>query len=163
MLRGEEAVSKHWLAVVAACALALAGAGCGSESDDPEVGSGGSATTISGVGPDAQAAIDAAYRGSFGEVPAESPDPRRGLNGWFIPIGADLANWREPGQIYEVADTLGWDLTLFDGRFSPDTVVTGIRQAIADKADGIILFVVDCAPVKAGLQAADRAGVPVVN
>lgn len=54
-------------------------------------------------------------------------------------------------------------MTLFDGKFSPETVVSGVRQAIADKADGIMLCVVDRAPIKAALQLADHAGIPVVN
>src|SRR5207244_3512101 len=41
--------------------------------------------------------------------------------------------------------------------------VDGIRQAIAAKADGIILWAVDCAPVKAPLQDAKKAGIPVVG
>jgi ribose transport system substrate-binding protein len=58
---------------------------------------------------------------------------------------------------------VGWKVTQCDGKFSPDAQVSCIRQAIADRADGIVLYVIDCANVKAALQDADKAGIPVVS
>lgn len=58
---------------------------------------------------------------------------------------------------------MGWDLTIFDGQFNPDTVVSGLRQAIADQADGVIVFGVDCAIAKAGFEDVAAAGIPIVG
>jgi ribose transport system substrate-binding protein len=143
------------------CALGLAAGGCGST----DAGGGDSSTrqsNTSDINAGAQKAIEAAYKGTFAEPPSTSPEPGAGKNIWFIPFSAQLQDWKEPGQITDAAKALGWKLTIFDGKFSPDTVVTGLRQAIADKADGIVLMVVDCAPIRAALQEVDRAGIPVV-
>ncbi|WP_459986793.1 sugar ABC transporter substrate-binding protein [Nocardioides sp. AN3] len=110
-----------------------------------------------------QKAVDAAYEGSFGEPPTSSPKPKTGENIWLITASAQLTDLDEPGHIKDAAKQVGWHLTVFDGQFNTDTQVTGIRQAIADGADGIILFAVDCATVKAGLQDVEAAHIPVVG
>jgi ribose transport system substrate-binding protein len=48
-------------------------------------------------------------------------------------------------------------MTLFDGQLDPSRFVSGIRQAIAAKADGIILDAIDCALVKQALVEARAA------
>lgn len=153
--------SRMGAAVAATCVLGLVAVGCGS-GDSSSAQEGGQKTTTTGVDAAARPVIDAAYKGSFAAPPSSSPKPKAGRNIWFIPFSAQLQDWREPGQINDAAKALGWRLTTFDGKFSPDTVVTGLRQAIADKADGVVLMVVDCAPVKAALQEVRRAGIPVV-
>jgi ribose transport system substrate-binding protein len=61
------------------------------------------------------------------------------------------------------AKLMGWHVTVFDGRFIPSVVVDGLRQAVADHADGVIVGYSDCATIKAGLQDVRRAGIPIVN
>lgn len=148
---------RRWL--LAALPVALLVVGCGSGGS----GANSSGTsTASAIDAPTRAAIDAAYQGSFHAPPATSPRPRRGLNIWFIPAAATIYPFTEKNGINDVAKALGWHVTLFDGKFSPDTQVTGLRQAIAAKADGIILYLIDCATVKSALQAVNRAGIPVV-
>jgi ribose transport system substrate-binding protein len=52
-------------------------------------------------------------------------------------------------------------MTVFDGKGTPDVMAKGIRSAIADQADGIILDVVDCAAVKSPLEEAKQAGIKI--
>jgi ribose transport system substrate-binding protein len=115
-----------------------------------------------GLTPEAQKAVDAAFRGSFGAPPSDSPDPKPGENIWLVTNSAQYVDFQAPGQIVDAAKQMGWNLTVFDGQFNPDTMVSGLRQAVADKADGIIAFGVDCAIAKAGYQDVADAGIPVV-
>jgi ribose transport system substrate-binding protein len=154
-------------AVAALVATAIAAAACGS-SDDSSGGSSKAAaaapsSSSSGLSAEAQKAVDAAYKGSFASPPTTAPKPQAGKRIWVIMWSGQFTDLRARGQIGDAAKLMGWHLTLFDGKFSPDTWVNGIRQAIAAKADGIILFIIDCAPVKAALQDARKAGIPVVG
>ena len=61
----------------------------------------------------------------------------------------------------EAGESIGWTVTVFDGKGSPDVFADGIRSAIADKADAIILDAVDCVAVKGALEEAHEAGVKI--
>ncbi|ADB52421.1 sugar ABC transporter substrate-binding protein [Conexibacter woesei] len=148
-----------------ACVLALGLAACGSSSgggDDASTGTTGGGAPATAAGADAQAAIDRALRGSFALPPGGGPRAQRDKKIWFIPVSSETYDYRRPGSLFDAAGKLGWDVTQFDGRYSPDTIVSGIRQAIADRADGVILYIVDCPNVKAALQEARAAGVKIV-
>jgi ribose transport system substrate-binding protein len=56
----------------------------------------------------------------------------------------------------------GWTVSVVDGEFSTDLYLSAVRQAVAQKADGIVLFVIDCAAIKAGAEEAKAAGIPIV-
>ena len=148
-----------WI-LVAVVALALGVAACGSvDSQTDDQGTTGS----SGLSAKTQKAIDEAYEGSFGELPASSPKPEPGKNVWFITVDRRVVDYTAPGQILDGAELMGWDMTMCDGEYNFDKMVTCLRQAIADKADGIIGYVTDCAPLKAAFQEADRKDIPVVT
>jgi ribose transport system substrate-binding protein len=105
------------------------------------------------------------YEGDSYTAPAsDGPPAAAGKNVWMIPLGLNYTAGEESANgAKEAAEALGWDLRVFDGKFDPNTILTGIRQAIAAKADGIIVFVVDCAGIRSGLDEAKRAGIPVVG
>ncbi len=64
----------------------------------------------------------------------------------------------------EAGKTLGWDVTLVDGAFNANGgYEKGIRQAIAAKADGLIVVSIDCGIVSQPLREAKAAGVKVVG
>ncbi len=151
-------VWKRGLAAI--CLLLTAGtiAACGSSTDDQN----GSSSETAGVPAEAAKALEAAYKGSFGEPPTSSPRPEAGKNIWYLPLDAGIHDENEPGGLAEAANMLGWKLTQFDGQYSSATLVNGMRQAIADHADGVMLYVVNCADVKSGLKDLDQAGIPVV-
>jgi len=144
------------VAMIATAATVLGMSACGQAGGS----SGGSGA---GLDTEAEDAVGAAYEGSFGAPPAESPDPDSGKNIWLIMSSAQITDFNESGQIVDAAEQMGWDLTLFDGQFNTDTMVSGLRQAVADQADGVIAYTVDCATAKAGFEDVVDAGIPVVG
>jgi len=143
------------VALLATAATALGMTAC-------SAAGGSSKGTGDGLNAETQEAVDAAYEGSFGAPPAESPEPAPGKNIWLVMSSAQITDFNEPGQIVDAAEKMGWDLTLFDGQFNTDTMVSGLRQAVADKADGVIAYTVDCVTAKAGFKDVVDAGIPVV-
>jgi len=149
-------VHRKAVALLATAAAALGMSAC-SAAGGPSGGSG------DGLTAQTQEAVDAAYKGSFGAPPKESPDPAPGKNIWLIMSSAQITDFNEPGQIVDAAKQMGWHVTLFDGQFNTDTMVNGLRQAVADKADGVIAYTVDCATAKAGFKDVADAGIPIVG
>jgi ribose transport system substrate-binding protein len=155
------------LYAVLALALALFVAACGDDDDSGGTSTADAAGEQAG-GDDGVAAakqtLAALYTGeTFKEPPQDSPKPEAGKNVWVIPFGLEApegADWSKAAK--RAGEVMGWDVTSFDGKFSPDEYLQGIRQAIADKADAIALYVIDCAPVRAGLQQAREAGIKIV-
>jgi len=111
----------------------------------------------------AQAALDAAFKGTEREPPKSAPRPTPGKKVWII----------SPGQIGESAsiptnaakqagEAIGWQMTLYDSKLDVANFSLGIRQAIAAKADGVILHSIDCPLVKQALAEARAAKVKIV-
>ena len=141
-----------------AMALALSSitiAACGGSETE-----GSDRPTAAGLSAGTQEAIDAAYEGSSGTPPTSSPAPEPGKKIWFVTLSLTFGT---PDELVAAAELMGWRVKVFDGKFTPDTVVTGLRQAVADGADGVIVGYSDCATIKAGLQEVEEAGIPVVN
>jgi len=144
------------LAAVAGLSLLTA---CGG--GDAAAGSGGSSTD-SALVTEAAAAVEDNRQGTDRPLPDSAPPPLPGQNVWVISCleagegcSAPAAGAREAGE------ALGWDMTVYDGKGTPDGFATGIRTAMADQADGIILDVVDCVAAKSALEEARAAGVKI--
>lgn len=157
-------VSRLWGLACLAAVLALL-AGCGSSSRKP------SSTTADGGGSSqpaylqqANAALQKLYAGTDGQPPASGPQAQRGKKVWEI----SCAEGAEGCAVFsralkQAAAALGWKLTVFDGNFDADNAyATGVRQAIAAGADGIVLNGVDCNDVKQPLTEAKAAHVATV-
>jgi ribose transport system substrate-binding protein len=108
--------------------------------------------------------LTALYKGTY-EKPNGGPvRPPKGKNIWVISTGQSIeAAVNASKAMEEAGQTLNWDVTVFDGRFDSGRQLAGIEQALADRADGIILLYIDCPPVRAALQQAKAAGVAVVG
>ncbi len=145
------------VALVAIAALALAA--CGSDDDG-----GSDEKASSGDVAKYQQQLDALYKGTY-QSPSGGPvDPPPGKNIWIISTGQEIETAQNASKAMEEAgQDLGWEVSLFDGKFESSRQISGIEQALADKADGLVLVYVDCAPVKAALQQAKKAGVAVVG
>jgi ribose transport system substrate-binding protein len=52
---------------------------------------------------------------------------------------------------------------VFDAKFDPNQMLTGVQQAVVAKADGIIVSAIDCATVKNAAQQAADADIPVIG
>jgi len=157
-------VSRLWGLACLAALLALV-AGCGSSDKK-----GTSSTTAGGgaSGPaylqQANAALTKLYAGTEGQPPASGPKAQSGKNVWEI----SCAEGAEGCAVFsrtlkQAATALGWRLTVFDGNFDANNAyATGVRQAVAAGANGIILNGVDCNDVKQPLAEAKAAHVKTV-
>lgn len=65
--------------------------------------------------------------------------------------------------IQEAAKIMGWDVRLIDGQGSVSARAEGISQAVALKADGLVLDAVDAAEQASATAAALKAGIKVVG
>jgi ribose transport system substrate-binding protein len=108
-------------------------------------------------------ALELAYAGTERAMPQSAPKPQPGKKVWII----------SPGQIGESAsiatnaakeagELVGWKMTLYDSKLDVSNFSLGIRQAVAAKADGIILHSIDCALVKQPLIEARAAKVKIL-
>jgi ribose transport system substrate-binding protein len=111
----------------------------------------------------AAADVERSYKGTDLAPPAAAKKPDQGKKVWII----------SPGQIGESAsiatlaakeagELAGWKMTLYDSKLDVANFSLGIRQAIAARADGIILHSIDCPAVKQALTEARAAKVKVI-
>ena len=143
-----------------AAVAALILSGCSTTTDTP------SATESAGAVPaDVSAAVAAAYEGTSGPLPAESPEVSAGHDVWIVSafqMVPGLAYLAE--QLSAATDTLGWDSEICDGQNNANSGWGNcIRQGVAAGADSIVLLSVDCAPVKQALAEAKAAGIAIAG
>jgi ribose transport system substrate-binding protein len=143
------------LSVIAA--LVLAACGDSDSGGTDETASGGDVANY-------EKQLDEVYEGTY-EKPSGGPvEPPGGKNVWVISTGQEIETAQDASSAMEAAgEDLGWDVTVFDGKFESSRQITGIEQALADGADGVVLLYVDCAPVKSAIEQATDAGVAVVG
>lgn len=149
---------------VIAAATVLAAAACSS----PGQGSSGSSEGVStaAAAPEAPAAaVNAAIKGIGGTVPTTGPKAVRGKNVWVISAFEQVHGLAVlTQQVKQAGAALGWTVSVCDGRNNENGAWAAcVRQAVAAKASGIILESIDCAPVRAALAEAKRAGTKVVG
>ena len=145
-------------AVVSAVTLGATLAACGTNSS----AAGGSTNAADQHTYDAR--LDALYKGTYKEPSGPTVTAPSGKSIWLIQasLGSDYAT-RGVAAAQEAAGKLGWKVHVFDAKYDPTQMLTGVQQAVVAKADGIILSAVDCATVKNGVQQAKAAGIPVVG
>jgi ribose transport system substrate-binding protein len=161
---------------VVVCAAAILASACGSSSSSPSSASSsaGAPTTASSTGSSGstapwvtQAKADVTQGYGTGLVkppPTSGPKAVRGKNVWYISCGESYSSCAAMSKDFKAAsDALGWHTTLTDGKASPTVAAGLVRQAIAAKADGIVMVSYDCPGVKAALLAAQAAKIPVVS
>lgn len=136
---------------------------CGS-SDSTQTGGTSGKETNRSEAIDYHKQLEQAYEGTY-ELPTGGPvNPPKGKNIWVVSVGQSVeATQIDTAAMREASGALGWTVHVFDGEFEPSRYLTGVEQAIAAKADGIILLVVDCKLVKSGVEQAVAAGIPVVG
>ncbi|TQN41121.1 monosaccharide ABC transporter substrate-binding protein (CUT2 family) [Blastococcus colisei] len=147
------------LAVLSAVACLSLVAACGGS--DAETASAGSEADSELVA-QAKAAVEQNRQGTDRALPESGPAPLSDQNIWVISCTEAGEGCSAPAAgAKDAGEQLGWDVTVFDGKGTPDVFAQGIRTAIADQADGIILDVVDCVAAKAPLEEAKAAGVKI--
>jgi ribose transport system substrate-binding protein len=108
--------------------------------------------------------LQALYKGTYQEPSGGSVKPPKGKNIWVISTGQSIeAAINASAAMEEAGATLGWDVSVFDGRFDSNRQIAGIEGALTDGADGIVLIYVDCPPIRSALQQAKAAGVVIVG
>lgn len=157
------------LIVVAGLGLAACGGGgssSGTSSSASSVGSTEPSSAESGGSDLARYEEELAtvVKGTFVPPQGGPVKPPSGKNIWVISTGQSIETSQNASAAMEEAGKmLGWEVTTFDGKFESSREISGIEQALAAKADGIVLLYIDCAPVKAALIQAKEAGVAVVG
>jgi ribose transport system substrate-binding protein len=159
--------SARTLTAIAGAGLVLALGGCGSGDEETASGAaaGGATSEQAGGGERAyfEQGLETLYKGTHEAPPTESPKPAPGRNVWLISCGESAATCATVMQAAkEAAGLLGWKATIFDSKGDPSVAATGIRQAIAAKADGIYVYYQDCGYLKQPLLDAKKANIPVV-
>jgi len=148
-----------------ALACALSACGSDSSSDSGDAGSGSTASTSAdATGADISAELEADYKGTFTAPPSSAPAPVADANVWVVPCGKVVVGCQAPAEgAVEAGEALGWKMTIADGALGVgDGYSVAIRQAVAAKADAIIVTGIDCDFSKGGLQAAKDAGIPTI-
>lgn len=111
-----------------------------------------------------QRELQALYQGTYQQPSGGPVNPPQGKNIWVISTGQSIeAAINASAAMEEAGATLGWDVSVFDGRFDSNRQISGIEGALTDGADGIVLIYVDCPPIRSALQQAKAAGVVVVG
>jgi ribose transport system substrate-binding protein len=156
--------------VVAAIAATSLLAACGSSSNDnattAAAGSGGATTTAAAAtnGGSMQDVLDKGYAGVFDPLPTDGPKAVTGKNVWYISCGEAFTACSEMSQAFRGAGkVLGWKVTVADSKATPAVANGLIKQAVAAKADGIVISDSDCPGAKSALLQAKAAKIPVVN
>ncbi len=101
------------------------------------------------------AATNAAYKGTNRPV---DPTPRAAVKGKHLVIitagSASGGAGEGVESVVDAAETIGWDVDVYDGKLTPATYPGLVRQAIAAGADAILLSGIDCQTVKQPLEEA---------
>lgn len=108
----------------------------------------------------AEARVAELKAGTATAVPAEGPKAVADKSVWIISCSQsiDLCS-DEVNEIDNAAKTIGWSTNVVNAEFDPVVAGDAIRQAVAAKADGIIVFGFDCPLVSQPLQEAVDAGI----
>ena len=155
---------RRGLAATAALTLAVLLTGCSSSGGNttPAASSGGSGQAATLTVAAAKAAVARNYQGTDRSLPTSSPKPQRGKNVWVVSCTQAAPGCSIPiSGLKEAAGHLGWRVTVFDGKGTPEGWDQGIRNAITDHADAIVLGSVDCNATLSALKAATAAGIKI--
>lgn len=155
---------RRWAATMVTLVASLAAAACSTEGSAGGVT--GPATAEERANAEAaQKKLDALYEGaSYQDPPADGPEAQRGKKVFMVNVGMQAPTGSKVAEsAREAAKVLGWELSIFDGKFQPNLYQEGIRQAIAVDADVIWNFAIDCPVARNAFNEAKAAGIPVVS
>src|SRR3954451_18036431 len=149
--------------IALACGLSACGSASSAGSGDSGPG-GGASTSAASSAADIDAKLEADYKGTFTTPPTSAPKPPADANVWVVACGKVVVGCQAPAEgAVEAGKVLGWNMTIADGALGVgDGYSVAIRQAVAAKADAIIVTGIDCDYAKGGLQAAKDAGIPTI-
>lgn len=152
---------------IGAATLLLAGGlvACSSPSEDGKNALQGGAAD-SAVLAEAQKATESLFgAGSEAPPPKDGPGAVKGKTVWVVSCGQAVTGCSLlTNAAVTASKRIGWNTTLCDGNFNAgDQYGKCVQQALAARANGIILNSVDCVLVTQQLKQAKSAGVKVVG
>lgn len=156
-------------ALGAALAAMVLAAGCGSD-DSSSSSTGASAasttTTAAAAGGSAEAAKEvAAYEKTTGvkfPQPTDSFDPGTGKVAVISCGNAGINCLQGSKDVQAAAKAMGWTPSpIFDGEFTPAKQAGFVQQAIQQKYDAIVMVSMDAQSIKAAIDAAAAAKIPI--
>ncbi len=151
------------LVVAVGIVMVAALSACGGDDDDQGGASAAATTATDGAAGDGAETLAAAFEGIVDEAPSAGPVAESGKTIWFSNCLGFEGCARFGDGVKAAAKVLGWNLKEVDNQNSPSRSISNIRQAISAGADGVIDTLSDCPTIKAGLQAAKRAKIPVIT
>jgi ribose transport system substrate-binding protein len=160
---------QRWSAAAAALVVAGTLAACGSSDSTSTSSSTGSATAGAADTSGVPAAVS--KRVAAAEAPiSEWPGPKTpvkvkaGQDVVVVTCGSQgIGCVRAAAGATEAGQKLGWNVRTVDGKSDPSVWNSAIQDAIAAKADGIVLDAVPPALVQGALAKAKAAGIPLVS
>ncbi len=153
---------RRWRSLTAAALALGVGVTVSACADDTSSGNGSKASSADKDR--YQATLEKLYEGTYTEPSAPVVTAPKDKSVWLVSVGLGIEySARGTAAAKEVGERLGWDVHVFDAKFDPNQMLTGVQQAIVAKADGIVLSAIDCATVKNGIQQATDAGIPVIG
>lgn len=150
------------LAALALGACSSSGGGSGGSSSAPA--SGGSSGGSSSSSNSSSGGAADVYAPTYTKPPTGANPAAKGKTVWVISVGqASPTGAASANAAMKAGNAIGWNMKLFDAKLDPAQFSDGIKQAIAAKANGVVLIAVDCPAAKSALQQAKSAGVRTVG
>jgi len=96
--------------------------------------------------------------------PVSNPDALDGKSIMYLSAGLSSPSGTTGlAALEEVQAQLGFELIPYDGQFTPSKYQDGMRQAIAQDVDALIVYGVDCAGNEAALKEVRQAGIKIIG
>jgi ribose transport system substrate-binding protein len=160
-----------WALVVV---VALVGAGCGSSNNKASSSdtSAKSTSSTTSAGSSKLAAFEAKVKADTEKAtsadpakpPTDGPKAAAGKSVFVIGCSFQAEGCARPSKAAaEAVKAIGWKATLIDTQSDPAKAANSVRQAISQKADGIIVNAFDGPALAAPLAAARKAGLKLVG
>ena len=160
--------NRGYVAWVASLALIAFGAiGCGDDDASSDAGSSDKAATTTDGSSGKDAAVEAAAKfqdtsSLEWQKPTEAFDPGTGKVAVISCGNAGINCLQGSKDAQAAAKAMGWTPSpIFDGEFTPAKQAGYVQQAIQQKYDGIILVSIDANSIKAAVDAAAAAKIPI--
>jgi ribose transport system substrate-binding protein len=146
------------VSTLALCAAVLSACGGGTKTDAGKTSGPDAATAAAS----AAERLPAYYRGTFGKPPTTSPTPVPGKSIAIVSL-TELSSTIHllTSQAEEAARAMGWQTTVIDGAITTQGWNRAVRAATSKGVDAIVLAAIECAPVRAALEAAKANGIVI--
>ena len=148
--------------VLCGCLVLLASvlAACGGDDENDGAAAAGTPAAESAVSAEVRESVERGFAGTDEELPAEGPEPAKGLKVWIVACTLEGEGCARPAEAAaDAAKELGWEATIADGKLDPNEQANQIRNGISAGADVIVPLSISCDTVPGAFQAARDAGV----